>query len=59
MSEKSITLVAHCGAVKMTRAQMGSLVGVSRQRVDEYVHGFGERVNAEGEEKRDDATARS
>lgn len=44
---------------KMTRAQMASLVGVSRQRVDEYVHGLGERVNVESEEKRDGAPARS
>lgn len=44
---------------KMTRAQMGSLVGVSRQRVDEYVHALGERVSAEDGEKRDGASARS
>ena len=44
---------------KMTRAQMGSLVGVSRQRVDEYVHGLGERVNTGDGEKCDGATTRS
>jgi SpoVK/Ycf46/Vps4 family AAA+-type ATPase len=42
---------------RMTRAQMASLVGVSRQRVDEYVRGLGERVNAEDGEKRDGASS--
>jgi MoxR-like ATPase len=44
---------------QMTRAQMGSLVGVSRQRVDEYVHGFGERLKVEDGEKRDGASTHS
>ena len=44
---------------KMTRAQMGNLVGVSRQRVDEYVRGLGDRVNAEDREKSDGASTHS
>jgi hypothetical protein len=42
---------------KMTRAQMGRLVGVSRQRVDEYVHGAREPLNLGREENRDGAAA--
>lgn len=44
---------------KMTRAQMASLVGVSRQRVDDYVRSLEERMSAGDEEKRDGAAARS
>ena len=40
-------LVSSLLPFKMTRTQMAHLVGVSRQRVDEYVRGLGERLKVE------------
>ncbi|GLI95226.1 AAA family ATPase [Methylocystis echinoides] len=57
IGEERRRLVGTLLPFRMTRAQMASLVGVSRQRVDEYVHALDERVNLEGE-KRDGASAR-
>lgn len=56
--EERRQLVRALLSFRMTRAQMASLVGVSRQRVDEYVRALGERVKMEGE-NRDGASARS
>ncbi|RWL74851.1 MAG: ATP-binding protein [Mesorhizobium sp.] len=57
--EERRRLVSALLPFKMTRAQMASLVGVSRQRVDEYVHALDERMNADHGEKRDGAPTHS